>query len=118
MATTERTIGRGRPQSTRDTRATSLRVTPTCLELWDALASREGLSRTGYLETTIRRLAAEKKMSTEADSGADITTQAAMAGPIAEVWDTPEEDEAWAHLSGLPPMYQRSNSPPSPAEEV
>lgn len=28
-----------------------------------------------------------------------FTTQAALAGPIAEIWDTPEEDEAWAHLA-------------------
>ncbi len=102
MAATERTVRRGRPNSTRDTRATSLRVTPTCLELWNALAAREGLSRTGYLETTIRRLAAEQKVKVEADSLADLATQAALAGPIAEIWDTPEEDEAWAHLSALP----------------
>ncbi len=102
MATVERATRRGRPQSTRDTRATSLRVTPTCLELWDALASGEGLSRTGYLETTIRRLAAEKKVQAEADSLAELATQAALAGTIAEIWDTPEEDEAWAHLSALP----------------
>ncbi len=102
MATVERATRRGRPQSTRDTRATSLRVTPTCLELWDALASGEGLSRTGYLETTIRRLAAEKKVKVEADSLAELAAQAALAGPIAEIWDTPEEDEAWAHLSALP----------------
>lgn len=101
MATTEHMTRRGRPQSNRDTRATSLRVTPICLGLWDALAAREGLSRTGYLETTIRRLAAEKKVNAESDSLAELATQAAMAGPIAEIWDTPEEDEAWAHLSGL-----------------
>ena len=101
MAAVERTTRRGRPQSTRDTRATSLRVTTICLELWDALAAREGLSRTGYLETTIRRLAAEKKVQAEADSLAELAAQAAMAGPIAEIWDMPEEDEAWAHLAGL-----------------
>lgn len=102
MPTTERAVRRGRPNSTRDTRATSLRVTPTCLELWDELASREGLSRTGYLETTMRRLAAEKKIKVEAEALAELSTLAAMAGPIAEIWDTPEEDEAWAHLPTLP----------------
>ncbi len=91
----------GRQRSPKETQATSLRVTPTCLELWDALASREGLSRTGYLETTIRRLAAEKKVKTQAESLAGQVTQAALAGPIAELWDTPEEDEAWAHLGDL-----------------
>lgn len=102
MAATEHTTRRGRPQSARDTQATSLRVTATCLELWDALASRKGLSRTGYLETTIRRLAAEKKVKAEENSLAELATQAAMAGPIAEIWDTPEDDEAWTHLSALP----------------
>jgi len=81
------------------TMETSLRLTPACLELWDELASREGLSRTGYLETTIRRIAAEEKVKTEGESLADLTTKAVMAGPIGEIWDTPEEDAAWAHLS-------------------
>lgn len=49
----------------------------------------------------IWRPAAEKKVNGEADSPAEIATQAAMVGPIAEIWDAPEEDEAWAHLSGL-----------------
>lgn len=31
---------------------------------------------------------------------AGLTTRAALAGPIADIWDTPEEDEAWAHLAG------------------
>lgn len=30
--------------------------------------------------------------------GSTFTTQAALAGPIAEIWDTPEEDEAWRDL--------------------
>ena len=102
MSTIERNLDRKPPRRTKDTQATSLRLTPTCLELWDALASREGLSRTGYLETTIRRLASEKKVKTEAESLAELATQAALAGPIAEIWDTPEEDEAWAHLKDLP----------------
>ena len=98
MATVERSVRRGRSRTAKETLATSLRLTPTCLELWEALAAREGLSRTGYLETTIRRLAAEKKITLGEDSLAELVTQAAMAGPIAEIWDTPEEDEAWAHL--------------------
>ena len=101
MDTVERTIRRGRLRGVKETQATSMRLTPNCLELWDELASREGLSRTGYLETTIRRLASEKKIKTEAESLAELATQAAFAGPIAEIWDTPEEDEAWAHLSEL-----------------
>ena len=101
MSTVERAIDHKLPRRTKDTQATSLRVTPTCLELWEALAAREGLSRTGYLETTIRRLAAEKKVKTEAESLAEMTTQAALAGRIGEIWDTPEEDEAWAHLKDL-----------------
>ena len=61
MAMMEQTGSRGRPRGAQDRRATSLRVTPTCLELWDRLAATEGLSRTGYLETTIRRLAAREE---------------------------------------------------------
>ncbi len=102
MSTIERDLDRKPLRRTKDKQATSLRVTPTCLELWDALAAREGLSRTGYIETTIRWLASEKKVKTEAESLAELTTQAAMAGPIGEIWDTPEEDEAWAHLKDLP----------------
>ena len=101
MTTMTRPARRNRQRTAKETQPTSLRVTPTCLELWDALAAREGLSRTGYLETTIRRLAEEKKVKTESESLAELATQAALAGPIAEIWDTPEEDEAWAHLKDL-----------------
>ena len=38
---------------------TSVRVTATCMRLWNELARRQGLTRTGYLETTMRRLATE-----------------------------------------------------------
>ncbi len=50
---------------------------------------------------TNQRLAA-KKVKTEAESLAELTTRAALAGRIGENWDTPEEDEAWAHLKDLP----------------
>ncbi len=29
----------------------------------------------------------------------DLTTDAAMAGPIFDLWSSPEEDDAWKHLS-------------------
>jgi len=101
MNSTESAVRQNRLRVARKTLATSLRVTPACLNLWDTLAFREGLTRTGYLETTIRRIAAEKNISTEPASLADAVTQAAMSGPIHEIWDTPEEDAAWAHLNDL-----------------
>jgi hypothetical protein len=38
---------------------TSIRITALCQALWGELARKEGLTNTGYLETTIRRLARE-----------------------------------------------------------
>jgi len=38
----------------------SFRFTPTFQDLLDQLAKREGLTKTGYLETTIRRMAKEE----------------------------------------------------------
>jgi len=42
-----------------------------------------------------------RRKAARGPSASTFTTQAALAGPIAEIWDTPEEDEAWAHLAGL-----------------
>jgi hypothetical protein len=46
--------------------ATSLKVSPVCLELWNALARKQGLNRTAYLESTIRRLAREEGLDVDA----------------------------------------------------
>lgn len=48
-----------------------------------------------------RRRTVNPNAHAERPSLADLTTQAAMAGPISEVWDTPEEDEAWKHLADV-----------------
>ena len=45
--------------TTRETIATSVRLTPLCVSLWEALATHAGLNKTAYLESTIRRLAKE-----------------------------------------------------------
>ena len=45
--------------SGKQTVATSLRLSPLCVRLWEELAARAGLNRTAYFETTIRRLAQE-----------------------------------------------------------
>lgn len=47
--------------------ATSLRISPAALSLWEQLAAREGLNRTAYLEMTLRRLAAEKGIGAEGE---------------------------------------------------
>lgn len=72
MTTTKRSVGEGRPRTTKETQAASLRP------------------------------AAGKKVKTEAEALAELMTQAAFAGPIAEIWNTPKEDEAWAHLKDIP----------------
>lgn len=36
---------------------TSVRITPTCKELWDTLADRMGVSNAAYLEVLIREKA-------------------------------------------------------------
>ena len=43
--------------------ATSLRISPDGLKLWDRLAADHGLNRTAFLEMTLRRLAKEKGLS-------------------------------------------------------
>ena len=64
-------------------------------------AKRRSIPRTGTIETAsiTDQQAATKKAKFE--PLAEIVTQAALAGPIAVIWDTPEEDEAWAHLKDL-----------------
>jgi hypothetical protein len=39
------------------------------------------------------------KPKEEPRSLADLTTAAALAGPIFDLWNTPEEDAAWEHLA-------------------
>ncbi len=41
----------------RETIPTSVRITPICKELWEALAERAGVSNAAYLETIIREKA-------------------------------------------------------------
>lgn len=50
----------------RGTVPTSVRVTPACHQLWEALAEQMGLSKTGVLETAIRRLAKEEGVQVRA----------------------------------------------------
>lgn len=64
-----------------------------------------GKNQPGGLSDLLRRLlreaAGDNRPSPRRDEHAERTTQAALVGPIAEIWDTPEEDEAWAHLAGV-----------------
>ena len=56
-----------RPKGTsRETVATSVRLTPLCMRLWEQLASRAGLNKTAYLENTIRRQAKDEGIDAEA----------------------------------------------------
>ncbi len=66
-------------------------------------AKRRSIQRTGTSETTniTNQRSAAKKRKAKSEPLAELATQAALAGPIAEIWDTPEEDEAWAHLKDL-----------------
>lgn len=50
-------------------------------------------------ERPSRRRSLTAAQGAEAATLAALTTQAALTGPIAEIWNTPEEDEAWAHLA-------------------
>ncbi len=63
-----------------------------------------GKNQPGGLSDLLRRLlreaAGESRPIPRRDDPTETTTQAAFAGPIADIWDTPEEDEAWAHLAG------------------
>ncbi len=55
----------------RGTVPTSVRVTPACSQLWDLLSGQMGLSKTGVLETAIRRLAKEEGV--QASEGTEST---------------------------------------------
>ncbi len=44
---------------------TSLRISAVCEKLWSILAEKNGLTKTGYLEFTIRRLAREDGINIE-----------------------------------------------------
>jgi hypothetical protein len=56
-----------------------------------------GLSR--LLRELLQEAAQRKRGTRQREEGSDLTTRAALAGPIGEIWDTPEEDEAWKHLT-------------------
>ena len=56
-----------------------------------------GLSR--LLRELLQEAAKQKRGILQRDESSDLTTMAALAGPIGEIWDTPEEDEAWKHLT-------------------
>jgi predicted transcriptional regulator len=52
-------------KGTKDTIATSVRVTPLGRAIWDKLAEKMGLSATGVLETALRRMAKDEGFSLE-----------------------------------------------------
>lgn len=56
------------------------------------------LTRTSKMTSTANQRLATKKKNTKSEPLAELVTQAAMVGSIADIWDTPEEDKAWAHL--------------------
>ncbi len=58
-----------------------------------------GLSR--LLRELLREAAKQKRLTLPYEELGDLTAMAAMAGPIGEIWDTPEEDEAWKHLADV-----------------
>ena len=53
------------PTPGRKTVPTSVRISPTCKILWDRLAEKMGLSNSGVLETSIRKLAKEEGVEAE-----------------------------------------------------
>ena len=61
----ENTEDKGKAPVKRTGSATSIRLSPIGLGLWDQLSAREGLNRTAFLEMTLRRLAAEKNIEPE-----------------------------------------------------
>lgn len=44
---------------------TSVRVSRLCLDLWQKLAEKQGLTKAKYLEVAIRRLASEEGIRSE-----------------------------------------------------
>lgn len=63
-----------------------------------------GKNQPGGLSELLRQLlrdaAGRQKTAARQEDLSALTAQAALAGPIADIWGTPEEDEAWAHLAG------------------
>ncbi len=58
-----------------------------------SVAEERGLDPFLLHENLLRQALAEAK------SPADDTTQAALTGPIFDLWNSPEEDAAWEHLA-------------------
>ena len=66
-------------------------------------AKKRSIPRTGTSETPniTNQRPETKKRKAKLEPLAELTTQAALAGRVGEIWNTPEEDEAWAHLKDL-----------------
>ena len=71
----------------------TLTLTPDTEILLRTVAEERGLDPIQFHEDLLRQALAE------AESPADVTTQAALAGPIFDLWNSPEEDAAWEHLA-------------------
>lgn len=64
------------------------------------VAEEQGLDPAELHEDLLRQALAQfSGAKPEEYVPADLTTDAAMAGPIFDLWNSPEEDAAWAHLS-------------------
>jgi hypothetical protein len=55
----------------KETLPTSVRITPTCQQLWDDLAEHMGLSKAGVLETLIRDRAKAEGLQVRAEDTAE-----------------------------------------------
>lgn len=79
----------------------TLTLTPDTAILLRTAAEERGLDPADLHESLLKQALAESEWL------ADLTTQAALSGPIFDLWNSPEEDAAWAHLA----------APESPAHE-
>jgi hypothetical protein len=91
--------------------ATSLRIKPEIKQMLEALSSHTRLNRTQVIEQALLRMSRQEglvlapapielnntKLIDRPTEGADSIATAGNEA-FARIWDTPEEDAAWAHL--------------------
>jgi hypothetical protein len=77
-------------------RATSIRLSPLADKLWERLADELGVSKQAVIEMAVRKLAKAEGIKPDAPLS-DAFSQSGDEA-FARIWDTPEEDEASAHL--------------------
>jgi hypothetical protein len=77
-------------------RSTSIRLSAAGDVLWETLANNLGISKQAVIEIAVRKLAAAEGIAIDRS----LTESFSQAGDeaFAKIWNTPEEDEAWANL--------------------